>query len=177
MRSNLFPILALVSLAACGGGEAPKPAEPAPEAKTEEKAPEPPKAPEAPKEEAPDFATLSPDDAKAWLMKKGEEVYKTGGSSGVACLTCHQENGQGVPGAFPPLVGSGEFMGDCKKHAGIVLNGLSGEITVGGTTYNGVMPPVALSDVEVAAVITYERSSWGNDYGACLPADVAGVKQ
>ncbi len=175
MRNTLFSIVALSALSACGGGEPAKPAEPVKPA--EPAAPVEPAKVEAPKEELPDFATLSADDAKAWLMKKGEEVYKTGGTSGVACLTCHQENGQGVPGAFPPLVGSAEHMGDCQKHAGIVLNGLSGEIVVAGTTYNGVMPPVNLTDAEVAAVITYERLSWGNDYGPCLPADVAGAKK
>jgi mono/diheme cytochrome c family protein len=126
---------------------------------------------------APDFASLAPDEQKAFLMKKGEEVYKTGGSSGVACVTCHQANGEGMKGAFPPLAGAGDAMGDCTQHAGMIINGLQGKIEVLGVEYNGVMPPQpGLSDLEIAAVITYERSSWGNDYGACMPDQVAAAR-
>ena len=114
-------------------------------------------------------------DAK--LMEIGENVYKTGGSSGIACITCHMDKGQGVPPAFPPLAGSKDIMGDCKQHAGYVVKGLTGEITVAGTKYNGVMPAQPnLSDLEIAAVITFERNSFGNDDGICMPADVAAVR-
>ena len=66
-------------------------------------------------------------------------------------------------------------MGDCQKHAGMVINGLNGEIVVDGVTYNGVMTPQGelLDDLKIAAVLTYERNSWGNDFGDCSPADVA----
>jgi nitrite reductase (NO-forming)/hydroxylamine reductase len=113
-------------------------------------------------------------DALAWLMEAGENVYLTGGNGGAACVTCHQANGQGVAGAFPPLAGSGEFYGDCEKHAGLIINGLNGPVEVQGVSYNAVMPPQAtLSDHEIAAVITYVRKSWGNDDGHCMPAQVA----
>ncbi|TNE90661.1 MAG: cytochrome c [Deltaproteobacteria bacterium] len=161
----------LATLVACGGAEepAPKPApEPAPAP-----APEPAPEPEA-KEEAPDLAAMSEEDRMAWLMKEGENVYKTGGTSGIACMTCHMENGEGQAGIFPPLKGAGDFMGDCTKHAGYVIKGLNGEIEVNGVKYNGAMPPQpGLSDIELAAVLTYERNSWGNELGPCMPEDVA----
>ena len=110
-------------------------------------------------------------------MELGEAVYKTGGSGGIPCNTCHMDNGKGTPGVFPPLVGQKDHMGDCGQHAGYVLRGLTGKITVDGVDYNGAMPAQSnLSDLEIAAVITYERSSWGNDYGLCLPEAVAAVR-
>lgn len=169
-------ILALsVLLVACGGSETPAPA-PAPAP-----AKEAPKPPPEPKEDPveklnKEFAALD-DDAKKhdWLMKQGENVYKTGGNGGIACMTCHMENGEGTKGAFPPLKGQKDHMGDCAKHAGIVINGMTGEIEVDGVKYNGVMTPQGelLSDIEIAAVLTYERNTWGNDFGDCLPEDVA----
>jgi mono/diheme cytochrome c family protein len=107
---------------------------------------------------------------KASLMAKGEEVYQT------SCVACHGATGAGIPGAFPPLAGAGDAMGDAVTHATIIKKGLMGEIVVLGTTYNGVMPPQALSDYEIAAVATFERNSWGNDHGIVTPDDVAKVK-
>ena len=104
-------------------------------------------------------------------MKRGGEVY------GKICAPCHQATGQGIPGAFPPLAGSGEFYGSPKKQAGIIINGLSGEITVQGKTYNGAMPPQgSLSNEDIAAVATYVRNSWGNNDGIVTPADVASAR-
>jgi hypothetical protein len=69
-------------------------------------------------------------------------------------------------------------MGDCAKHATTILDGLQGELVVDDVTYNGVMVPQRelLTDLEIASVMTYERSSWGNDFGACLPSDVAALR-
>lgn len=121
---------------------------------------------------------MTPEEQKAELMKHGEKVFKTGGKGGLACITCHQEDGKGVPGSFPPLVGSKDWMGDCVHHAGLVVHGLQGEIEVGGAKFNGVMTPqgTLMSDLEIAAAITYERNSWGNDFGICLPADVVAAR-
>lgn len=166
-----LPLALALGSGACGE-EAPPPPPPAPRPA----APAPPPPPPAP---APvDLATLPPDQQKAELLKLGEEVYKKGGKSGIACVTCHMENGQGTPGAFPPLVGSKEWMGDCKHHAGLVVHGLQGEIEVNGAKYNSVMTPqgALMTDLEIAAVVTYERNSWGNDYGLCLPADVVAAR-
>jgi mono/diheme cytochrome c family protein len=85
------------------------------------------------------------------------------------CAACHQMTGQGVPGAFPTLVGSDWVLGDEKRVIRIVLFGLQGPIEVEGTTYNGVMPAFGprsgyrFSAQQVAAVLTYVRSEWGND--------------
>jgi mono/diheme cytochrome c family protein len=107
----------------------------------------------------------------ASLMAAGEQVYTQ------VCAACHQANGEGVSGQFPPLAGAGEFYGPAQRHAWIVINGLSGEIVVKGTTYNAAMPAQgALSDYEIAAAITYERSSWGNADGDVLPADVKAAR-
>ncbi len=177
MRSALLVtgMTGLLSLAfACGGEPAPAPApEPAPAPVPE---PTPPPAPVAAGLPA-DFDALDDAGKKAALMTLGETVYNTGGSGGVACITCHQANGEGLPPSFPPLVGQAALMGDCVKHAGFVVHGLKGEIEVNGVKYNGVMPAQGnLSDAEIAAVITFERSSWGNDFGACLPATVAAAR-
>ena len=107
----------------------------------------------------------------ASLVSAGQGVY------GTTCVACHQANGQGVPGTFPPLAGSGEFYGDAQKHARIAVHGLSDEIVVQGNTFKGAMPPQGhLSDYELAAALTFERNSWGNNDGIVLPADVKAVR-
>lgn len=182
MRLTLIA-LTLGVLTACGGAEpAPKtpPKEEAPKAvepaKTEE--PAKPAEPVAAKPADVDLTKLTPDEQKAKLLEIGKNVYETGGSGNLACQTCHQANGEGLPPSFPPLKGQKEFMGDCAKHAGYVIKGLSGEITVNGQKYNGVMPAQAgLSDLEIAAVISYERMSWGNDFGLCMPDAVAAARK
>ncbi len=175
-------LLSLACLTACGGSEpAPAPA-PAP-VKKAEPAPEPAKnkakgKAKAKVDPAEAFNKLATDEEKhAFLMELGEKVYKTG-DGGIACMTCHGAEGKGTPGAFPPLVGQKDHMGDCAKHAGIVINGMQGELVVDGVTYNGVMTPqgAMLNDVQIAAVISYERHSWGNDFGYCMPESVAAAR-
>ncbi len=81
------------------------------------------------------------------------------------CSACHQISGQGIPGAFPPLVDSSYVTSDnVQRLASIMIYGLSGPITVKGVPYNSVMVGLghAMSDAELAAVATYIRSSWGN---------------
>jgi mono/diheme cytochrome c family protein len=108
---------------------------------------------------------------EASLKARGEVVYTS------VCATCHQADGKGVAGAFPPLAGSGEFFRDPARHAGIIVNGLQGEIQVQGVTYNGAMPAQGqLTDYDIAAVATYERLSWGNNEGVILPEQVAAVR-
>jgi mono/diheme cytochrome c family protein len=87
------------------------------------------------------------------------------------CSSCHQADGAGLPGTFPPLKGSGVVnKADATKHIQVVLNGLQGA-RVGGVVYAAAMPPYAgtLRDAEIAAIINYERSSWGN-HGALVTA-------
>ncbi len=94
------------------------------------------------------------------------------------CAACHQQNGQGIPNTFPPLAGS-DYLAKASKDTviGHVLNGLSGEVTVNGNTFNGVMPPLGhLNDVEIARVLTYVRSAWGNQLDAVTADEVARVR-
>ncbi len=81
------------------------------------------------------------------------------------CSACHQANGQGIPGAFPPLAASEWMVADAAIPVAIVHDGLQGEIEVAGNQYQGAMPQFGgqLSDAELAAVLTYARSQWGND--------------
>ena len=106
----------------------------------------------------------------AFAAADGEKVYQT------YCMSCHQANGKGVTGAFPPLVEvvpeylqQGELGRLFLIH--VVLYGLQGEITAGGGVYNSMMPPYGnqLSDEEVAAVLNYIAKAWGNDQ--LLPKD------
>lgn len=92
------------------------------------------------------------------------------------CAACHQPEGQGLAGIFPPLAGSDYLLDNPTRAIGAVVHGLSGEIVVNGETYNGVMPGVRLSDAEVAAVMTYVLNSWGNDGPEITPMDVTKVR-
>ncbi len=102
----------------------------------------------------------------------GAKVYAT------RCGSCHQMNGAGVTGVFPPLAGSDHVTGDPGTLVRIIMNGMSGPVEVKGYTYNGVMPPwgAALKDDEIAALATYIRSSWGNQASAISAEDVAKVR-
>jgi mono/diheme cytochrome c family protein len=98
--------------------------------------------------------------------KKGKEVYT------LYCQSCHMEKGEGVPGMYPPVAKTA-YVKDTKKIIGVILNGQSGEITVNGKKYNVDMPAQAyLTDEQVADVLTYIRSSWGNKYPAVTAAQV-----
>lgn len=110
--------------------------------------------------------------AAAPTASAGEQVYNN------VCVVCHQPGGTGMQGAFPPLAGSAMLQGDPTVPIRVVLHGLSGEMTRGGTTYNGVMTPWGsqLSDADVANVLTYTRSSWGNSAPAVTEAQVAEVR-
>ena len=93
------------------------------------------------------------------------------------CSSCHQPNGQGAAGAFPPLAGSEIVAGDPAKMIHIVKYGLTGPVAVAGKTYNGQMPSWSpqISDTEIASVISFVRSSWGNRAAGVTAAEVAAV--
>ena len=80
------------------------------------------------------------------------------------CAVCHQADGKGTPGVFPPLAGSPVVTGDPHFLARLVLYGLQGRIVVGGQTYSSNMAGLAknMSDAQIAQVLTYIRSTWGN---------------
>ncbi len=90
------------------------------------------------------------------LAVGGEKVYVT------YCRSCHQKDGRGASGRFPPLSGTW-VTGDKAKLIGIVVGGMEGQIEVNGEAYNDVMPKHQfLSDEEVANVLTYVRENFGN---------------
>jgi cytochrome c oxidase cbb3-type subunit 2 len=94
------------------------------------------------------------------------------------CSACHQATGEGIPGAFPPLKGNAAVDADDPTlHIHTVLQGAHG-VTIGGVAYSSVMPPFAdqLSDTDIANIVNYERSSWGNHAKPATAADVAAVR-
>ncbi|WP_394170884.1 cytochrome c oxidase subunit II [Saccharospirillum alexandrii] len=97
------------------------------------------------------------------LMERGEQVYTS------ACASCHQQDGSGVPGAFPALANSPIALGPAEGHLNVVVNGVRGTAMA---AYGN-----QLSDADMAAVITYERNAWGNDVGDMVtPVDVYNFK-
>lgn len=101
---------------------------------------------------------------------KGKVVYNK------ICVACHQAEGQGIPNAFPPLAKSDYLNKDVKLAIKAVANGLSGEITVNGKKYNNAMPKPNLTDQEIADVLNYVYSSWGNSKKVVTPAMVKANK-
>ena len=94
------------------------------------------------------------------------------------CAACHQANGQGLPGVFPPLAGSEWVVGDPKVLANILLHGVSGKIEVAGQSFDGMMPAFAqLSDAEIAGVLTHIRSTWGNQAEAISADFIASERE
>lgn len=95
------------------------------------------------------------------------------------CRTCHQNNGLGDGSRFPPLVESEWVNGDKTKLINIVMNGLTGPITVKGTSYNEAMPAhgTFLSDKQIADVLTYIRANFNNTSDAVSESEVAAVRK
>ncbi len=99
----------------------------------------------------------------AELMERGEQVY------GTFCVACHQVNGMGIPGAFKPLVGSPIATGPVEGHIEVLMNGVPGTAMASFG--------MQLNDVDIAAVITYERNAWGNDMGDLVqPSTIAAMR-
>ncbi len=103
-------------------------------------------------------------------IKMGKNIYVQN------CAACHQLDGRGIPGAFPPLAKSDWLNKDTKTVVNVVKNGLSGPITVNGDPYNSVMPALGLSNEDIANVLTYVYHSWGNTKRVVTPNDAAAVK-
>lgn len=100
------------------------------------------------------------------LMAQGEAAYNR------SCAACHAGNGEGIPGVFPALKGSAmaTTTGDYAAHLDIVVNGKAGTAM---QAFGG-----QLSEVDIAAIITYERNAWGNSTGDLVqPLDVLKFKQ
>jgi mono/diheme cytochrome c family protein len=103
----------------------------------------------------------------------GEQLYTT------YCSACHAPDGAGATGgAFPPLAGSAWVKGEPDRAAKIILHGLEGPVTVSGKTYDLAMPPqgAVLSDAQIAAVLTYVRSAWGNQEPAVSADQIKAIR-
>lgn len=137
-------------MTSCGGAE---------EAKVEEAAP----VAEAVVEAAP-----VAEEAPAMDLAEGKALYEA------KCQVCHQANGMGLPGAFPPLAKS-DYLADKTASIKATLNGLQGEVTVNGVVFNSVMAPVPMTDDELLAVMNYVYNSWGNE-GVITTEDIAAAK-
>ncbi|MEP6764595.1 MAG: cytochrome c [Gemmatimonadaceae bacterium] len=95
------------------------------------------------------------------------------------CSVCHQLNAGGTPGVFPPLAGSEWATGPARIPIRILLNGLSGHIVVEGKEFNNVMPAgggVPMSDIEIATILTYVRTQFGNSAAPVCAAEVASAR-
>ncbi len=101
----------------------------------------------------------------------GKSIYSK------TCFACHQSNGEGLPNAFPPLAKSDVLNGDVTAAIDIILKGKTGEITVNGKKFNGVMPAQTLSDEDVANVLSYVYSQWDNSKKEVTPDMVAKRRQ
>lgn len=92
-------------------------------------------------------------------MALGEKIYME------KCVVCHQANGEGIPGAFPPLKNSDYLFADKVRAVAQALNGSNEEMIVNGLTYSTPMPQQVNTKEEAVAVINYVLNSWGNDGG------------
>jgi len=109
-----------------------------------------------------------------WDEALGESTFMA------SCAACHQATGQGIVGAFPPLVGNAVVgADDPAEHIATVLYGKPGGGVIDGVTYTSPMPPFAaqLSDEQIAAVINHERTSWGNSATLVTPDAVAAARK
>jgi len=101
----------------------------------------------------------------------GKEVYMK------YCLACHQMDGSGVPGLYPPIRKTDWVEGDKTRLIGLLINGQQGVIIVNGKKYQGDMPSHQyLTDEQVAQVLTYIRSNYGNLADPVKPDEVAAVR-
>lgn len=105
-------------------------------------------------------------DLKASIAR-GKDIYTA------QCISCHQEQGEGIEDVYPPLAKSDYLMADKTRSIHQVLQGVSGEMKVNGKTYNSEMPAFDLTDQEVSDVLNYIRNSWGNKGAAVTPEEVA----
>jgi len=106
--------------------------------------------------------------------ERGQKIFSAN------CQTCHQTNGLGVPGQYPPLAGSEFTTGGSRRPAMIVLKGLQGPVTVKGQKFGtAVMQPwdKTLTDQKIADVLTYERSAWGNNASPVTAEQIAALRK
>jgi mono/diheme cytochrome c family protein len=127
----------------------------------------------APFQNSDEVAAYQPVSGAAATMLEGQKVYSS------ICAACHGDSGQGKPGQAPPLAGS-EWVdaADFKEAGEVPQLGLNGEVHVEGQDWNLQMAPMgaALSDSDLAAVLTYVRGSWGNKAADVSAADIKSMR-
>jgi mono/diheme cytochrome c family protein len=127
----------------------------------------------APFHNSDELAAYQPVSGAAAMMQEGQKTYSS------ICAACHGDSGQGKPGQAPPLAGSEWVNAADFKEAGEVPQlGLNGEVHVAGQDWNSQMAPMgaALSDSDLAAVLTYIRGSWGNKGAEVDASDVKAMR-
>ena len=115
-------------------------------------------------------APASGDASQAAANGRGKELYTT------ICTNCHQPEGRGMEGIFPPLAHSDFLMEDVEGSIRVLIEGRQGPMIVNGKTYDGVMPNLSLSNEDIAAVLSYVRNSFGNAGSAVSPNEVQRVR-
>ena len=105
-------------------------------------------------------------------IESGQKIFTA------RCASCHQANGLGLAGQFPPLAGSKWATSDPGLISKIIINGLKGEIQVKGQTYgsNQNMVAVPINDREIANVVTYVRQAWDNEASEVSEEEVSGFR-
>jgi len=105
-------------------------------------------------------------------IERGSAIYKD------FCVVCHQTNGEGIEGTFPPLAKADYLMNNRNESIKAIKFGQTGEITVNGKIYNNAMAPLGLYDEETADVMNYITNSWGNKNDKMVTAEeVAQLKE
>ena len=126
-----------------------------------------------------DIVELSPEEKEALRLERknssGEKIFA------LRCASCHQANGLGIAGQYPPLAGSKWATTDAGLITNIILKGLKGEIVVKGETYGTSaavnMAAVPIDDRQIANVATYVRQAWGNNAPEVTEGEVASIRE
>ncbi|MGA1537716.1 MAG: c-type cytochrome, partial [bacterium] len=103
-------------------------------------------------------------------LQRGQRIYEQN------CAACHQMEGEGISGVFPPLANSDYLMQDLPRAVRVVISGLTGEIDVNGKKYNNIMPSQRLNDHDISNVIGYITNTWGNQAELLSAAEVAEIR-
>ena len=126
---------------------------------------------------APAAAPAAPAAAGAFVKASDEQMKRGAAVYARTCIACHQPTGMGLPPVFPPIAKAPIAVGNPELPIKFILQGLMGPITIEGTTYNSMMPPVGgVSDQDIADVLTYVRQSFGNRGTIVTPAQVKAVR-
>jgi mono/diheme cytochrome c family protein len=105
------------------------------------------------------------------LLSPGEEAFRK------SCLTCHQADGSGVPGMYPPLNQAEKVMGPPEGVIKVILYGLKGPTVINGETYTQRMPAQGLlSDSTIAVLVNYVKKRWGGSESAVTAAEVRKIR-